>query len=260
MEKISNFHTHTRLCHHALDLPVDYAVQAEKEGCSALGFSDHCPFPESVSDYWPEIRMTIKESEFYRNEIEKAKKKVSFPIYTGYECEWEKSCSSWYDELKSSYGAEYLVLGSHWVTSGTSHIYVREIDTPKLLNKYIDQTIDGMRSGKFAYLAHPDLFMLTGREWNEQTIACSQALINAAVDLGLPIEINGTGISRAPNSTNKGMRYQYPYLEFWELAAQTKVKVICNSDAHNPEDVIFNAWKTRDFAKRLNFTPIETIF
>ena len=55
------------------------------------------------------------------------------------------------------------------------------------------------------------------------------------------------------------MRYQYPVIEFWELAAQEGIKVICNADAHNPQDVIFNAWKARDFASRFNFKPIENL-
>ncbi len=260
MHPISNFHTHTYLCHHAKGKPVEFVEQAMKDGCTALGFSDHCPYPDSMFDPWPNIRMTLEEVETYKEEIEEAREISSFPVYMGFECEWESDFSEWYDELKEKYGAQYLVLGSHWVTEGDSHIYAQHFDSPSILNKYIDQTIDGMRSGKFSFLAHPDLFMMNGRTWDEQTKACSQAIIDAAVDLELPIEINGVGISRPPINTSRGMRYQYPYNEFWEMAALTNVKVICNSDAHNPQDVIHNAWKTRDFALRFGIEPIDGVF
>lgn len=259
MKSISNFHTHTELCHHAKGQPVDYVNQAILEGCTALGFSDHCPYPEDFFDYWPEIRMTTKEASEYSEWIEEAKEAAMFPIYQGYECEWEESFVGWYDELKADFGADYLVLGSHWVTDGSSHIYIPDVESPSLLNKYIDQTIEGMRSGHFAFLAHPDLFMAGYKEWDDQSKACSQAILDAASDLDLPIEINGLGITRTPNHTKRGMRYPYPFVEFWEMASLTNVRVICNSDAHNPQDVIMNAWKARDFASRFGIESLELL-
>ena len=50
---------------------------------------------------------------------------------------------------------------------------------------------------------------------------------------------------------------RYPYCEFWEMVSRSNARVICNSDAHHPSDVIFNAWKARDFASRFCLTPIE---
>ncbi|MCR5217681.1 MAG: histidinol-phosphatase [Treponema sp.] len=260
MTSISNFHTHTKLCKHAEGIPADYVQQAKKEGCTALGFSDHCPYPESFYDYWPHIRMAVKEIPQYLSWIEECKKDADFPIYTGYECEWDKNISSWYsDELKGTYKAQYLVLGSHWVTDGKNHVYAPDIDNAKLLNKYIDQTIDAMQSKNFAFLAHPDLFLAHNPEWTPQAKSCSIALITAAKELNMPLEINGLGSSRMPNNTTRGMRYQYPVVEFWEIAAEEGIKIICNADAHSPADVIFNAWKARDFASRFNIKPIENL-
>ena len=123
MRQISNFHTHTELCHHAKGSPAEYYEQAVKESCLALGFSDHCPYLDSFFDCWPDIRMSVEESADYIREISEIKEMSSFPVYAGYECEWEPLYDDWYDELKSSYGADYLILGSHWVTDGSSHIY-----------------------------------------------------------------------------------------------------------------------------------------
>lgn len=260
MNSIPNFHTHTFLCKHAKGTPLDYTKQAIKEDCSALGFSDHCPYPDSFYDYWPHIRMSVQEVPLYIEEIEESKKIADFPIYMGFECEWDKNISSWYSqELKGTYKAQYLVLGSHWVTDGKSHIYALDIKDSKLLNKYIDQTIEAMYSKNFAFLAHPDLFLAHQYEWNSQTKDYSLKIIQAAKDLDMPLEINGLGPSRKANNTKNGMRYQYPVVEFWELAAQEGVKVICNADAHSPEDVIFNAWKARDFAGRFNIKPLENL-
>ncbi len=261
MKAISNYHTHTQLCKHAHGRPLDYVKQAIAEGCSSLGFSDHCPYPTYMPDYWPEIRMSLEEVPTYIKWIEEAKKIAPFNIYMGFECEWDARYKSWYtDELKGTYKAQYLILGSHWATIGNEHIYCPRLESNKDLNTYIDQTIDGMKSGIFSFLAHPDLFMLGHREWDKQAQSCLKAILDAAVDLDMPLEINGLGSSRPPLETSRGMRYPYPYVEFWEMVAQTKVRVICNSDAHNPQDVIMNAWKARDFAGRFEISPIELLF
>ncbi|MBU5881399.1 hypothetical protein JVV93_21230, partial [Vibrio cholerae O1] len=69
-------------------------------------------------------RMSIDEVPTYLEWIEEAKEAAPFPVYTGYECEWVSDFSAWYsDDLKSTYKADYLVLGPHWVTDGSSHIY-----------------------------------------------------------------------------------------------------------------------------------------
>ena len=260
MRKISNFHTHTMLCHHAKGTPRDYYIQAAREGCLALGFSDHCPFPSSFADTWPHIRMSVEDSRLYIKEIQQIKDESPFPIYAGYECEYDPAFDSWYDELKSAYGADYLVLGSHWVTDGSMHLYAPELDDLAAIGRYIDQTIDGMRSGHFSFLAHPDLFMMGYKRWDENSIAWCKALVDAAVDLGLPLEVNGLGTMREPHNTERGMRYPYPVVEFWEMVAQSSAGVVCNSDAHRPEDVIMNAWRSRDFSSRFGLDPLDSIF
>lgn len=259
MKAVANYHTHTKLCRHAEGTPEDYVRQAAKEGCTALGFSDHCPYPDSFTDVWPHIRMSEDQIPLYRQYVRSAAECAPFPVYCGYECEWDSNYKSWYrDGLLGEYQADYLILGSHWCTSGSSHKYCPDL-TGIELNRYTDQTIDGMRSGLFRFLAHPDLFMKGYKEWDEQSSACLKAILDAAVDLNLPIEINGLGLSREPNETSRGMRYQYPYVEFWEMAAQSGVQIICSSDAHDPKDVILNNWKARDFAGRFGITPIESL-
>lgn len=259
MKSIYNFHTHTELCHHANGKPMDYAEQALRDGCTALGFSDHCPYPAEFEDTWPHVRMSVEETPLYVQQVKEVKEKMPFPVYLGFECEWDPRYKSWYtDELKGHFGAQYLVLGSHWFTDGSLHRYIPECAESKFLNRYVDQTIDGMRSGVFAFLAHPDLFMKGYKEWDAQSKSCLKAILDAAIDLNLPIEVNGLGLVREPNSTSRGMRYQYPYVEFWEMAAQTDVRIVCNSDAHDPKEVIMNAWHARDFAGRFGIKPEDS--
>ena len=260
MKPVSNFHTHTFLCKHASGHPEDYYRQALSDGCTALGFSDHCPYPAGTPDYWPEIRMTVEEAPFYAREVNALKNNSPFPVYLGFECEWDKNLFNWYkDGLKGEFGADYLILGPHWVTEGREHLYIPYEMEKSVLFKYTAQTIEGMRSGLFAFLAHPDLCMGHGRLWDSDVESCMKDIIAAAKDLNLPLEINGLGMHKAKCRTESGLRYAYPVDEFWELAADAGVRVVCNADAHNPEAVISQARDARGYAERFGITPLENV-
>lgn len=189
--------------------------------------------------------------------MQKAASLVDFPVKCGFECEWDEKYASWYkDMLLGEFGADYLVLGSHWLTRGKEHLYAAEFSSRKDFHMYVDQTISGIQSGLFAFYAHPDLFMRSFVDWDDDLACCSAALIDAAVGMKLPLEINGLGVQREVLHTKKGIRYQYPYDEFWQLAAEKNAEVICNSDAHSPSDVIRNALAASEYAEKFGFTPV----
>jgi len=242
-------------------MPADYIMQAQKDGCSILGFSDHCPYSATMNDYWPEIRMSVAQVPEYITAVREAARNAPFPVYCGFECEWDAAYRNWYgDTLLGEYGAQYLVLGSHWLTEGKRHIYVQDIRSASDLHKYIDQTVQAMQTGLYAYLAHPDLFMGGWKEWDAEAQSCLQSLLRAAADCAMPVEVNGYGMVKTPVMTTRGERFQYPVEEFWKMAAASDVRVICNSDAHHPADVIKNAELARSFAEKLGIQPVETIF
>jgi len=257
---IANYHTHTDLCHHASGTAADYAKKAAEDGCAELGFSDHCPYPHDSKDNWQHCRMDLSEVPVYRQYVEEAAKAVDFPVYFGFECEWDSDYKAWYeDKLIGEIGAQYLVFGPHWLTEGNEHIFVKNFDSDAMLNKYISQTIEGMQSGLYKFVAHPDLFMLGRGDWDAQSESCAKALLAAAKDLNLPVEINGYGIIKPPVVTQKGSRFPYPVKEFWEIARDYGNTIVCNSDAHKTDYVIENNRKARLFAETLGIKVLDKI-
>jgi len=125
---ISNYHTHTLFCKHADGLPKDYIEQAASDGCKALGFSDHCPYPNDERDTWSNIRMKKAEAQEYLSLIREAALDAPFPVYAGFECEWHPMYASWYkDVLLGEFGCDYLVHGPHWVFVNGDFKYAPEI-------------------------------------------------------------------------------------------------------------------------------------
>ena len=78
--KISNFHTHTQLCNHAVGLPIDYVLEAQSQGCSELGISDHCPYPNAFGFQWDSCRMKVSQIDEYVQMVRNASTKVDFPV------------------------------------------------------------------------------------------------------------------------------------------------------------------------------------
>ncbi|MCM1322131.1 MAG: hypothetical protein NC041_06400 [Bacteroides sp.] len=266
---ISNFHTHTKLCHHAQGSPQDYIEEAALglygEECGALGFSDHCPYPLAAAETWPNIRMSEKEAPLYIQWVRESAKTAPFPVYAGFECEWDKQYADWYrGMLLGELKADYLAFGPHWVRSGSEFLYVLEIQTKKQLHRYVDGVTEGIASGLFSFVAHPDIVLARWKEWTADIASCMEAIIDSAVACGIPLEINGLGMTRTPNSTARGIRYAYPVDEFWILAAAKGARIICNSDAHAPQDVLKNAANARQYARSLNlpvheFLPVHQL-
>jgi len=253
---LSNFHTHTYLCKHAEGTPLDYVRQAASAGCSALGFSDHCPYPHD--DMWLYCRMAAADIPLYKQLVEDAKKEADFPVYFGFECEWSPQHRSWFkDELLGRYGADYLVFGSHWFPLDGGLEYIAAVTERRLLHTYIDFTIEGMKSGLYAFLAHPDLFLSSVRSIDADCLACIDALIDAANDLGMPLEINGYGLIKSKVRRDYGADYQYPVAAFWKRAAQKNARIICNADAHQIEQVLAGVQNGIEYAEDLGLPIID---
>ncbi len=254
---ISSYHTHTRLCKHASGVPSDYISQAFKDGCSSLGFSDHCPYPDD--SVWFGSRMSVAQVPEYISLVREAQETAPFPVRWGFECEWQPAFESWYrDFLKAECGAEYLVYGSHWVGVNGDFLYIPEAGESGLLHRYADLTVEALQTGLYDLFAHPDLFLAGFTTMTSDVKAVCEEIIDTAVEMKIPMEINGLGLQRPKIPGDSGMRSPYPVREFWEMAAERSAIIVCNSDAHRSEDVIVSCRNAYAFAREIGIEPVDT--
>lgn len=247
---MKNFHTHTYLCKHAIGVPTDYAKVACSNNFTALGFSDHCPYPDNT---WIGMHMELDQQELYKNMVQEAKDNSNIPIYFGYECEWHKSFYSWYnDKLIYENKAEYLIFGPHWVKLGSEYVYVSDFTEKSTFIKYVDLTIEGMNSGLYAYIAHPDLFLESTTNITPFYLDLCKKIIQAAIDIKMPLEINGNGCTKTQITRNGKLEYRYPVKKFWLLAKEMGADIIIASDAHDPTLLVSNLDLADKFARELN--------
>ena len=99
-----------------------------------------------------------------------------------------------------------------------------------LLSLLVDQTSEGLRTGKFACVAHPDLMNFTGAD--DVYEKHMRRLCENARAAGVPLEINLLGIRS---------HRAYPRERFWKLVGEVGNDVVLGGDAHAACDVVDNA-------------------
>jgi histidinol-phosphatase (PHP family) len=233
---MKNYHTHTYRCKHASGDVIEYAGEAVRAGLDTLGMSDHCPLPD---DRWSHIRMPIEELEDYERAIEVARQAYpELTIVKGLECEWVPELRNYYEDVfLRDNRFSYLIGGIHWFLVEDEWLDINRF-TPSTLVRFAEFTIEAMESGLFLFLAHPDNFGSGYPDWDENARSCALDILEAAERLQIPLEINGYGLRKSMIETTTGeKRRKYPWIPFWECAAEYDISVVCNSDAHKPADV-----------------------
>lgn len=227
---IYNYHTHTARCRHASGNDEDYVKCAIEAGIKHLGFSDHAPFifPDGYADGY---RVPMNEAEGYVNSLRFLRKKYKdqIEINIGFEMEYYPEYFGQMLEIARKVGAEYLILGQHFILSehprGVGSI--GPTDSEKHLGIYVDEVIAAMKTGVFTYVAHPDLVCFTGGDEiyrREITRLCL-----ASRQLDIPLEINLLGIRNGRH---------YPSERFWQIAGEVGAPVTIGVDAHASEDLL----------------------
>lgn len=224
----ANYHTHTVRCKHAVGEEREYIEAAISEGFKILGFSDHTPQP------YPEgfvsgIRMDMTQLKDYTDTLVKLRDeyKDQIQILIGYEVEYtRKYFEPLLEELKK-YPLDFIIQGQHYVEDEVEGFYVgSETDSEEKLKAYVDFTIEGMKTGLFTYLAHPDLINFTGAD--DIYYRHMKRLVEAAIDLNIPLEINIYGFVD---------RRWYPCDRFFKIAAGYNPRFVIGCDAHTPKIV-----------------------
>ena len=223
---ISNFHTHTWRCRHASGTEREYIEEAIRGGMKVLGFSDHTPYP-FPDGHDSGFRMLLEQTEDYFRTLTELKKEYAdqIRIHIGVEAEYYPDVFPLLLDYLKDYPCEYMILGQHMLGNEETHEFVgRGYDEPSVLTRYVDQVLEGVSTGKFLYLAHPDMLNWTGDKALYRREM--ERLCVGAKEMNCPLEINFLGIYDERH---------YPTADFWEIAGRVGNTVVLGCDAHEPK-------------------------
>ena len=156
------------------------------------------------------------------------------------------------DLLRQVKGIQYLIMGQHYLENeyeNPLHCF-KPTEEPARLVRYVDQVTEGLATGRFLYLAHPDVLNFQGDDafYKEQM----RRLCRNVKELGVPLELNLQGYRAGKN---------YPDRRFWEIAAEENCTAVIGCDAHRVRDVADPAELAyiRGFAEELGLKIAEKL-
>lgn len=222
----TNLHTHTVRCHHAAGTEREFIEAAIAAGITELGFSDHSPYPFS-DGYVSNFRMSLEETAGYFADLRALREEYAdrITIHIGFEAEYYPKYFAAMREHIRSFDCDYLILGQHFLYNEVERIYSgTPTDEEGRLAQYVDQVLEGLSTGAYTYLAHPDLVTWTGGDevYRRQILR----LCSGAKEMDVPLEINLLG---------QYEDRQYPNEKFWRIAAECGCEAVLGCDAHEPE-------------------------
>lgn len=241
---IANYHTHTSRCGHATGEDREYVEKAIELGLSELGITEHAPMPFPVD--LPEenltrllnMRMKMHETDGYFESFLSLREeyKNDIKLHIGFEVEYFECCFDSFIDYIKDYPVDYIILGQHFGNPYSDSVvyFGSRTNSNEVLKNYVDLVIKGLETGKFTYLAHPDVIKFEGeREVYEREMT---RLVRFTKEKDIPIEVNLLGIAAGRH---------YPNEDFWKIASENKSRVIIGTDAHSP-----NAFLRKDAIKK----------
>ncbi len=249
----ANYHTHTFRCHHAVGTEREYIETAISRGLKVLGFSDHVPqiFP---GEYYSTFRMSPEQTEDYVRTLTDLREeyKNDIEILIGFETEYYSDIFDSLLEFLKPYDIDYMILGQHYLDNEyDTHLSAMLVqDNEEQFDKYINTVLAGIKTGKFSYIAHPDIFGFDGDPeiYDRQY----RRLCEGAKELDIPLEINLHGFET---------RRHYPSDRFFKIADEVGNSFIFGGDAHDPISVLNpDAHKIAcELIARHGITPLERL-
>ncbi|MFP3154621.1 PHP domain-containing protein [Lachnospiraceae bacterium ZAX-1] len=221
---IANYHTHTRWCRHGTGEIEDYICAAIACGLEELAMTEHVPQRNGFDSN----RMQWPEFDAYNEELDRMilKYRGKIRVRKGFECEYYPDMLDDYRTFRDDYGYELLVLAQHTTMDRRHDSFF--LTEPWQLERYATDTCQGLKSGMFDFLAHPDVVICGYRKVDFHVREAMNRIFSICERLHIPVELNANGYY-----CNRG----YPCRAVWELAADYDLDCLINSDAHQPENL-----------------------
>lgn len=228
MKEKELFHIHTYRCKHAGDERDElYIKRAIELGAGRITFTDHAPFPgnpfgnrmdiEGLQEY---IDTLSELREYYKSNIE---------VRIGLEIEYFPSFIDYYKWLYEERKLDVMMIGQHMYECSDGQ-YSFSLDKDVLNQEEAEglgnAIIEGMKTGYFSVVAHPDRIFRRCKVWDAHMEKLSEDMIKVAVENQISLE---------QNASSMGRKNQY-WEEFWRLVPDS-AKVITGLDAHSVNEL-----------------------
>jgi len=232
-------HMHTPLCGHAFGTPLEYAQSAKSKGFDLITFTCHIPM-EWEAFGQAGIRMQNDHLDDYIAMVYDAAEEMKpegLEVLCGIEAEVfpDEAHMESMDKILDQYPWDFVLGSLHaHCFSYVSWLRKRKVKTDEMIaDCYFRHLIDGVQSGRYDSMAHPDVIRTYGvvndfiPEDHEEVI---REFLGALVEQDICMEVNTSGL-------NKGAFQVHPDPLILDWAAELGVKLTMGSDSHRPDSI-----------------------
>lgn len=227
------FHVHTLRCKHAgVDPDQAYIEKAIELRASKITFTDHAPFPGNPFGN----RMDVSELSEYIDTLNrlKAEYKRHIDVVVGLEIEFIPTYLDYYHELHNMTGLDMLMIGQHFYQHADGHYSFSDSTEYRKIAEAqgtISAIIQGISTGFFSVVAHPDRCFRYIDNWGHNECGLADQLIQAAIHNQVALEQN-------ENSKRKSGLYRPEFWKRMKSADKTHSVIIINGlDAHSVKEM-----------------------
>ncbi len=232
-------HMHTPLCGHAVGEPIEYIRHAAQTGIDLITFTCHVPLDDDRLG-GPAIRMAERDLPRYVDLVAEAAEEgenLGVRVLTGIEAEIcpDEAIMDRMDDVLSRHPFDFI-LGSlhHPLPAYRNWLEEHGLEEPReVVETYFRHLADGVRSGRYNSIAHPDVIRIYGTvdafepAEHEGVI---REFLQTVVDEDLCLEVNTSGLT-------KGVYQVHPDPLILDWAAEAGARLTIGSDAHKPDSV-----------------------
>ncbi|MEM0967606.1 MAG: histidinol-phosphatase [Verrucomicrobiota bacterium] len=255
-----DIHMHTPFCGHALGEPEDFVEVAAEEGIELITFTCHIPLKPDHEFGGPRIRMEPEDLPDYHRAINRARmlgEELGVKVLTGIEAEIfpdEAAMQSVRETIRKE--PFDFVLGSvHHQLPGYRFWLDRQglRTDPQIIRAYFRHLIEGIESGLYDSISHPDVIRIYGTVSPFDPVAYKDEIVEVLETLQKHdhcMEVNTSGLI-------KGVFEVHPAPVILDWAVERNVRLTMGSDAHTPEQVGQHFDEVRYMLKEKGFDKLH---
>jgi histidinol-phosphatase (PHP family) len=232
-------HMHTTLCGHAIGAPIEYAMAAAEQGIDLITITCHIPMDWEAFGQ-AGIRMRRDQLDQYVALVKDTARRAQ-PLGVEVLCGIEAEVFPGETHMEPMDGilAEYdfdFVLGSLHAHCSSYLTWLKDHkvnDDAMRIDSYFRHLKDGVQSGRYDSMSHPDVIRTYGVV-SEFSPAAHEGVIRdflqTVVDEDICMEVNTSGLT-------KGAYEVHPDPLILDWASEMGVKLTIGSDSHRPGSV-----------------------
>lgn len=239
----SDFNIHSTYSPYVFHSIEDMVIQSIKRVNKVIGFNDNNP----LTDY--SNRMSRDDIDLYINELIRVQNKYKdrIKIFKGLEIDYFKELDEDIRKYKTMF--DYISLGVHFFDYKENMKIedVWDIKNITDVRRYQEKILEGLSTGLFDMLCHPDIFLRNFKRWSNTLEKISRSIINKAIEFNVIIEFNCHEFRTCYESYFEENLCNVKF-QFWNLVKKSKAKVIINSDSTNIAHI-----KNKDVLQALDY-------